>query len=291
MSDSEPRTGAAGPRILVGVDGSKDGLRAAIYAMRRAVASDSAVWLVHVVDGAATHSGLWELVSTPDQLNQGGQRTLDEAVDLLTREGFPADRISCELLAGPPGKMLAEISGGATLMVVGRRAIGGLERMFVGSTSLSVATRSACPVIVISAASTPQQTGGLHTVAVAVSSWPAHEAALEWGVREASGRKARLLVVHVVPQTLGVEGDAFVAAASAGLQGLLDPLRAEHPATTIEVQVLLGDTINDLVAVTKTVDLLIVGVHHDRAPLGGAIRSVIAQAHCPIGLIKERQQR
>lgn len=53
-------------------------------------------------------------------------------------------------------------------------------------------------------------------------------------------RNARLRVVHVVPETLGVEGAQFVSAASAGLGEQLAPFWAAHPDVPIEVEVLLA---------------------------------------------------
>ena len=125
----------------------------------------------------------------------------------------------------------------------------------------------------------------MRSVAVAVSSWPAHQSALEWGLREAVLRQARLRVIHVVPQTLGIEGAAFMAAAASGLEGLLRPLRERHTETYIEVEVVLGDPVDALVVVTETVDLLIWGIN-DGPVLGGFIRGVMAHSHCPVGVTR-----
>jgi nucleotide-binding universal stress UspA family protein len=190
------------------------------------------------------------------------------------------------VLFGRPGTVLAELSAQAQLLVVGRRSIGGLERMFAGSTSVSVAAMASCPVIVISAAATPHKTGGYRVVAVAISTWPVHLSALEWGVREAGLRTARLRVVHVVPETLGIEGARFVGAATADLERHLALLRAGHPEIVVEVEVLLGTPIDHLVAVSKEVDLLILGIHPDGPAPGGMVRGVMAHSHSPVGLTK-----
>lgn len=286
MGENEPVQGTSWPRILVGVDGSKDCLRAVRYGVRRARASHSDLWIVHVVDDKALVSGLWDLLSTIESLREVGQAKVDQALEVVADEGFPADRVSSEVLLGRPADVLAELSAQAQLVVVGRRSISGLERMFVGSTSVSVASLARCPVIVVSAASTPQATGGLRVVAVAVNTWPVHASELEWGLHEAAARKARLRVVHVVPETLGVEGAGFVAAATVDLERQLTPLRARHPETSINVEVLLGDPLDQLVAVSRTVDLLILGLHPDSPALGGLIRGLMAHSHCPIGLTR-----
>ncbi len=285
--DEEEARAAAVPRILVGVDGSPDGVRALRYAMRQAQYSGGDLWVVNVVDDQAPVSDLWELVSTPQTLRQAGEAKVADALRVLADEGFPTERTRAEVLVGSPGAVLGALSGGAALMVVGRRSMSGLERMFVGSTSLAAAMRAECPVIVISAASTPHRTGGLRAVAVAVGSRSIPGSALEWGIREAEARKAHLRLVHVAPETVGVEGGEFVRAAATDLEHQLGNLREGHPGVSMEVELLLGDPVDALVEVTKSVDLLILGVRHRRGVVGGSIRGVLAHAHCPVGLIKQ----
>ena len=72
MSDNEKNRVAERPRILVGVDGSKDGLRAVRYAMRAAELADADLWIVNVVDELAPMSGLWDVVLTPNILRHLG---------------------------------------------------------------------------------------------------------------------------------------------------------------------------------------------------------------------------
>ncbi|HSK31861.1 MAG TPA: universal stress protein, partial [Propionicimonas sp.] len=59
-----------------------------------------------------------------------------------------------------------------------------------------------------------------------------------------------------------------------------------HPGVEVEVEVLLGDPVDALVAESRTVDLLILGIHRHHAVLGGSIRGVVAHSHCPVGLIR-----
>ena len=196
------------------------------------------------------------------------ERVVSEAVGVAAEAGLPADRLSGEVRFGRPSDVLADLSRTAQMLVLGRRSLSGLERMFVGSTSVSAAVHAACPVIVISAASTPHETGSLRTVVVGVSAWPVHESALTWGLKESAIRKARLRVVHVVPESLGLEGAPLVEAASTELAEQLVPYRAKHPAVPVGVEVLLGDPVASLIAISKATDLLILGVHHCHAVLG-----------------------
>ena len=281
MSTNEPAHGVV-RRILVGVDGSEDGLRAVRYATRAALVTGAEEWIVNVADPGAMVTGMWELVVTTEALQKAGQSITAEAVGAATGLGLPSARVTSEVLVGQAADVLAELSAKADLLVVGRRSMSGLERMFVGSTSVSVAALAHCPVVVISSSSTPQETGGQGTVAVAISTWPPHSAALDWGAREATVRKARLRVVHVVP----AEGTlpSTLAEATAELEKQLAPLRAQHPDTAIDLEVLVGTPIDELISLSGSVDLLILGVHPEH--LRGLARGVLAHARCPVGLTR-----
>ena len=281
MSTNEPAHGVV-RRILVGVDGSEDGLRAVRYATRAALVTGAEEWIVNVADPGAMVTGMWELVVTTEALQKAGQAITAEAVGAATGLGLPSSRVTSEVLVGQAADVLAELSAKADLLVVGRRSMSGLERMFVGSTSVSVAGLAHCPVVVISSSSTPQETGGQGTVAVAISTWPPHSAALDWGAREATVRKARLRVVHVVP----AEGTlpSTLAEATAELEEQLAPLPAQHPDTAIDLEVLVGTPIDELISLSGSVDLLILGVHPEH--LRGLARGVLAHAHCPVGLTR-----
>lgn len=271
--------------ILVGIDGSADGLRAVLYAMREARVSGASLRLVHVVDETRMAAGLWELVADSRDLKRTGLGHLREAEDLLSSEGFPSERVSSEVILGDPARELSLLSADARLAVVGRRAMSGLERMFVGSTSVAMAAQARCPVIVISAASTPHETGRLHVVAVVVNAWPPRDGCLEWAVREAGARQARLRVLRLVPQPLE-SASGVVSAAMIELDNHLSALREEQREVPIETEVVAGNPIDEVVAASRVVDLVILDVTSEPAALSGLTRGVMAHAYCPVGLWK-----
>lgn len=269
-------------RILVGVDGSDDGLRAVRYALREALASDADLWIVNVADATAMVGGLWDIVVPIEDIQKVGETFVADAAQVAAAEGFPADRTTTEVVVGHPSNALAELSEQAAMLVVGRRSMSGLERMFVGSTSVSVAGRARCPVVVISASSTPERTGGHGVVAVAIGSLTARSGALDWGISEAALRGARLRVLHVAPQD--ALRDATFAAGIKALDEQLDTVRAEHPDLVVESELALGNPIDELVSRSREVDLLILGVRPDR--LSGLARGVLAHSSCPVGLTR-----
>lgn len=283
-------------RILVGVDGSDDAMRAVMYALGTAERTGYDIWLVHAVDDGVLTSG-WGVVYDPTILSSVGEEALAVARLFLSDNGFPPERVRSEVLMGHPTAVLADLSESAVLCVVGRRAAGGLDRMFIGSTSLSLGGSSHCPVVVISAASTPGRTGAHKRIAVAVTAPDKAKHQVEWALQEARERKCALVVAHVVaPPPTGIFA-AFkanptpesIAKARAALGTMLDEVRKDYPDVEIEGEILEGIPIEQLVDQTGTIDLLVLGVHPHPVTgmsFGGPLRGILAHSLCPVCLVR-----
>lgn len=280
------RTGV--PRILVGVDGSEDGLRAVRYGARAALVMDGALHLVHAVDDAVL-AGAWGVVYDPRALEEAGAQANGTAMEAAVELGLPRERIDSEVVLGNAAAVLSRMSEQAALMVVGRRSVSGLERMFIGSTSVALADASHCPLVVVSQAATPQPTGGLQRVAVAVDAQSHSPATLEWAFREAGQRGALLEVVHVLPGAAGSEDQQVRELARREIERILAPLREAHPSVEVELTVVHGSPVEVLVDVSSQVDLLVLGVQKPKLlgiHLGGVMRAVLAHAQAPVVLVR-----
>jgi nucleotide-binding universal stress UspA family protein len=217
---------------------------------------------------------------------------------VATSRGLPRERIHTDVLVGHPAVVLEELSHSAEVIIVGRRAATGLERMFVGSTSTSLAATAACPLIVISAAANPGPTTTHHRVAVAVGAGRS-DRALRWACQEAESRGAVLEVVHVIPLQSST-AIALVTPPSETenswrnrvqneLEARVEPLRAQHPGLVIEVTAVIGAPIDQLIARSAEVDLLALSVRTrpiTGIALGGTIRGVLAHGLSPIALLR-----
>jgi nucleotide-binding universal stress UspA family protein len=294
MTEDTPREA---PRILVGVDGSEDGLRAVRHAAGRAQRTGSDLWLVHALDDGVVAGG-WGVVYDPRVLEKAGKAALNQAIDAAVARGLDRGRIRTDVLVGHPAVILEELSYQAEVIVVGRRAASGLERMFVGSTSTSLATTAACPLIVISSAANPGPTTTHHRIAVAVGTGRTDKA-LRWGCVEAQSRQAALDIVHVIPAQsstalalVSPPSDAeatWQTRVKRELENRVAPLREEFAGLTIETHPLIGVPTDQLIAKSAEVDLLIVSVRTrpiTGIALGGPIRGVLAHALSPVALIR-----
>lgn len=275
------------PRVLVGVDGSRDGLRAVRFGARQALAIDGVLHLVHAVDDAVL-AGAWGVVYDTSTLTEAGELATREALAVARELGLPKDRVHAEVQLGNGAAILNRLSHDAAMLVVGRRSMRGLERMFVGSTSVAVASGAHCPVLVISDATNPDQTGGHGEVAVAVGPESHSSHTLEWAVAEAERRGARLRVVHVAKDQAVVGGDQLRDAARRGIDSLLDPVLGRHKGVESQVEITVGSPVDVLLNLSREVDLLVLGVPRSvlGIHLGGVMRAVLAHAQSPVVLVK-----
>jgi nucleotide-binding universal stress UspA family protein len=127
--------------IVLAVDGSDNAQAATAWAGQLAGQLDAAVVAVHAV-GLLEHER-----RDPDNVHLHGQlqewtRALDE---------LPAGRVRRELLPGEPVASLlrAVAAEKADLVVVGTRGTSARTGTLLGSTSLQLAERCPCPVVIV----------------------------------------------------------------------------------------------------------------------------------------------
>lgn len=280
------------PLIVVGVDGSEDGLRAVRFGASVAKEYGAELLLVHAVDDSML-AGAWGVVYDPEVLQEAGVTANEQAKALARELGLADDRLRAEVVLGSPGGVLSRLSELADLVVVGRRSVSGLERMFVGSTSVSVVANAACPVVVISGAAHNFDVGSKGLVGVGLNTNPGNQGVLEAGFTQARRLSAALEVVHVVQPPLGLFGPKMspddleeqLRYIRGGIGALIAPVQEKFSDVEHEVVVIAGTPINELVARSAHYDGLVVGVGDGNMGgfgLGGLLRGLMAHAECPL---------
>ncbi len=278
--------------IVVGVDGSDDGLRAVRFGAGVAHMSDSELLLVHAVDDAML-AGAWGVVYDPEVLQDAGAAANERAVEVALTEQLSRDMIRTEVVLGSPGGVLSRLSEVADLLVVGRRSVSGFERMFVGSTSVTVVANSQCPVVVISAEAHPGDVGAKGLVGVGLNTNPGNHTILEAGFSNAVSLGCDLEIVHVLQPPHGLFGgklspselDGQLRYIRGGVTAMAEEIAAGFPETSYEIDVLAGSPITELVERSKRYDMLVLGVGGSDIPgfgLGGLLRGLMAHAECPL---------
>lgn len=284
--------------VVVGVDGSEDGLRAVDYGVRAALSRDADLLLAHAVDDAVL-AGAWGVVYDPQLLEEAGEEAAQEAKKRALGHDFPAERLTTKIYMGNPGAVLTRLSETARIMVVGRRALSGLERLFVGSTSVGVAATAHCPVVMVSAASHRPKTGDLGLIGVGVHTGEPSQACLDWAFAEAAHRGARLEVIHAFSLPTSFFADrsqraereeTHAKAAREVLASLVAPFAQRYPEVDVTQTVVAAHPVDELNRRSRDMDLLVMGVHGSGLPVlspGATIRAVMAHGSCPLALVRE----
>lgn len=141
-------------RIVVAVDGSEPAKRALSVACDLAGKYGSEVHLVHSpqleTTGIAVGSGAVEIKPDANKIAAAGRGVLEEAEIIATAEGCSATQ---SVVGGhdPATDILDTIDGvRADLVVMGRRGLGGIKGLLMGSVSQKVSRGATCACMTVS---------------------------------------------------------------------------------------------------------------------------------------------
>lgn len=128
-------------RIVVGVDGSENAIRALEWAAIQAQRV-GAVLEVHSAYGPGY------VLHTPNEVKEALQPILDEAASHVANV---APDVVTEFVKheGSPASKLVDASEGADLLVVGSRGRSGFTKLMLGSVSQECAIHAPCPVVIV----------------------------------------------------------------------------------------------------------------------------------------------
>jgi nucleotide-binding universal stress UspA family protein len=134
------------PTVVVGIDGSPDAARALRWAQDEARRRDAKLLLVHGVEIGAAAASPYGSGVLMEQLQEGGEAVLAEALAVVRAAGFEAEG---RMEVGSAAHALIEASRDADLLVVGCRGHGGFAGLLLGSVSAACAHHAHCPVVVV----------------------------------------------------------------------------------------------------------------------------------------------
>jgi nucleotide-binding universal stress UspA family protein len=249
------------PSVVVGLDGSRSALDAALWAVDEAVSRDIPLRLVYAID--------------PDDSSGSDQR--DAARDLATAEiavryAFAAVestdkpvKIEAEILQTAPARALIDASRSAAMICLGATGLKHRGYGQMGSTAAAVAATAHCPVAIVRAYD-PRP--GQGWVVAEVDGSPASNHVLQRALDEARLREAPLRVLTSWPSRFTDIYDSRAVAdgnrlAKARLERQLAQWKKRYSDLDIESVVVHGNTLNYLTEYADWIQLLVVG--HERA--------------------------
>ncbi|QQZ14450.1 MULTISPECIES: universal stress protein [Rhodococcus] len=136
--------------IVTGVDGSRVGLEASLWAAALAARLGCPLRIVHALPDApssAADNAVIRQGSAAAAARETGELVLNETL-VLVRERWPHLEMRADLVPGPPARALAAASADARMVVIGNTGAGALRTRIIGSTAIALTKHASCPVTI-----------------------------------------------------------------------------------------------------------------------------------------------
>ena len=149
MSDS-PNEIPASDRIIVGVDGSDYSKEALREGALLAQALDAPLEAIACWQDPSVYATSYGYIPEldPEAFRADSQRMLEDTLEEVFGQNRPAN-LSTRLLHGRPAELLVDESKNARMLVLGRRGVGGVLGMILGSVSSALVSHAHCPVVIV----------------------------------------------------------------------------------------------------------------------------------------------
>jgi nucleotide-binding universal stress UspA family protein len=278
------------PSVVVGIDGSRAAVRAALWAVDEAVSRDIPLRLVCAIDPC----------ETADTDPQDEARKL-AAAEIAVRYAFMAVestekpvKIEVEIVQGRPTRALTDASRSAAMICVGSVGLDHFARGRVGSTAAALAASAHCPVAIIRGTdgASSAETGA---ILVYVGTSPDDDAVLQTAVEVAQLRGKPLHAVTAWQSRFSDIHDSRAVAEGnrrvhAQLDRRLECCLQRYPDLEVTSVAAHGSLLNYLAKSADSIQMVVMGTNdHDVAELvGPAGNGVLQSTDCSV-LIVGRQ--
>ncbi|WP_281063132.1 universal stress protein [Gordonia sp. 'Campus'] len=198
-----------------------------------------------------------------------------------------------EIVLGSPALALRHASAQAHMLVVGRRGLGGVRGLLLGSVSTDAAANAQCPVVLVGG---PAPDTG--PVVVGVDGSPTSHAAIAHAFRQADPLGTSLLAVHSFG---GFSGAAFHGQGQQVIRQLRDEAEAmlgeqlaghaeDFPDVRVEKRVAIGAPAADIADAAESARLVVLGTRGRGGfrglLLGSVSQAVVQVAPCPVMVVQ-----
>ena len=260
------------PSIVVGVDGSRVGLRAALWAVEEAIGRDLPLRLVAAAEGDA----------------DGAESAVAQVAEEVRRTGQQV-ALSTEVVPGGPTQVLIDASRSAAMVCVGAIGRKHFAHARAGSTAAALAAAGHCPVAVVRGGPRPQG-----WVVADLDQTPDSAAVLQYAVEEARRRQVPLRVLG----TWQSDGHDPAAQRESGqmvhaqLDRRLEQWRHRYPDLDVLPVAVPGSGLGYLADNAAAIQLIVVGARNTAAVdelLGPAGLAALHDSDCSILVVDSQR--
>lgn len=299
--------------IVVGIDGSKQSNCALIWAARQAKLRKVPLHLVTAytvpIFAASGLDGGYATVDD-DVIRQGAEAVLRESAATVAHLDIEMD---ARVENGDAAGVLLELSETAELLVFGSRGRGGFIGRLLGSVSSALPAHAKCPTVTVPLSCAPRLEADLETgtgksgvaiekvVTVGVDGSDQARYAVLVAAEQAQRAGCTLRIICAVQPYTGslawlpapVDREALFAEIQLQLDAGEKWLRNHFPKLPIEVKLLEGSAVEELVKATETTELVVMGTRGRGGfagmMLGSTTDGVRHHAKGPIMVVRDRE--
>lgn len=299
-ADNEPMSTLTGGPVVVGVDGSERATNAIAWAAEEAARHGVALRLVHACEVPLGYpGGIIDPQVLRTALEEQGRTWLAEGTR-VARATAPDIRTEAVFELAPAVPLLVKESRQASQLVIGSRGLGGFTGLLIGSTSVSLAGRSLCPVVVVRGRTAEDAPPTEGSVVVGVDGTPVGEAAIAYAFEAASMRRTDLIAVHTWTDLLlevafagGTDALDFSSLAEQAGELLGERLagfQEKYPDVHVHREIRRERATHALLRAAKHAQLVVVGSRGRGGfrglLLGSTSQHMLYHAPCPVAVVR-----
>jgi nucleotide-binding universal stress UspA family protein len=185
--------------VVVGIDGSRAAIEAAIWAIDEAIDRDVSLRLVHATGMPRPPSAPADALAPEIEY---GETSLRAASSQVSASG-KAVKVEAEILWGSVEDALIAESKSASMLCVGSVGIGWVAQRMLGSTAATVAGKAHCPVVIVRYPAEAVSGQSSAWVVIGMNARPDDEKVVNHALDEARLRDAPVLAVGTWQSELG----------------------------------------------------------------------------------------
>lgn len=279
------------PSVVVGIDGSRAAVGAALWAVDEAVSRDIPLRLTCAIPPDGTKE-----IDAQGEARKLATAELAIRYALMAVESMEQPvKVEVEIVQGPPVRALLDASRSAAMICVGAVGLAHSAPGGVGSTAKFLASSAHSPVAIIRGQGDCPPMSDRGAVLAYLGTSPDDGAVLQAAVEEARLRGMRLqAVVAWQSRFSDIHASAIISDGNrdlhARLERRLQPWVQRHPELEVSSVVVHGGLLNHLAKESDSIQLVVMGAgDHGVAELAGPSGSAVLQGTTCSALFVSRQ--
>ncbi|MFE1166042.1 universal stress protein [Nocardiopsis sp. NPDC058789] len=272
--------------VLVGTDGSRAALAAAVWASEEARDRGARAVVVCVFDPG------WPTARATERLRQEAESVVERTRNRMSAFMPGVEVVGEELAGSSPSKVLLERAASVSLVVLGRHGTSDLPGRWPGTVADQVAAHAPVPVVLVPHEPVPTEARDV-VVGVDGSSRSKHAALTAVETAQGHGDRVRAVWAWTAPESMVPRGSEAEQELKRwrreNLETALKPVLEEFPDVVVLREVRREHPVTALLADDRHTRMVVVGARGEHGfaelALGGVARGVLNRSDRPVMVV------